>query len=81
MHFFLMGEGVTLLPFIIYFIRVDGLHEMFFAVILYNIQYAMHGDNVLGLQDRINHMVLIMPLVLIFIIEGTIVIQSKKITL
>lgn len=76
--FFIVGAVIILLPFIIYFIKVDALYEMIYATFLYNIKYALNSDITLGVKDKINQIALIIPLISSLILGICYYIWNKK---
>lgn len=76
--YFIIGALIILLPFIIYFIKVDALYEMIYATFLYNIKYALNSDVTLGVKDKINQIVFIMPLISSLILGMYYYIWNKK---
>lgn len=76
--YFIIGAVIILLPFILYFIKVDALYEMIYATFLYNIKYALNSDITLGVKDKINQIALIIPLISSLILGICSYIWNKK---
>ncbi len=77
--FFLIGLGISCLPFIIWFLRIDAFEDMLYGTIIYNVMYATAGMETYDIISYLKEIAYFLYLFFAAVFVGIMhVVSSKK---